>query len=188
MIHKSHTKKDLIEIIEVFNFQKDIENYLEYNKDTLTTLLDIHLRTIIEIKPEKEYFEFDDINDLREYLKLSSPKQVIPIKEKDIIIDKAKQLIFYCRICGFQLGYYYDTIEDVIADANYIKKYGDIPTIRRALRLVNEDGKIINKIKPIITYRTQQRINKKEQLKKDGLCTYTVKKAKEGKPFLVSFD
>jgi hypothetical protein len=188
MIHKSHTKKDLIEIIEVFDFQKDIENYHEYNKDVLTTILDIHLRTIVEIKPEKEYFEFDDINDLRGYLRLPSPKPVIPVKERDIIIDKAKQLIFYCNICGFQLGYFYETIEDVIADANYIKKYGDIPTIRRALKLLNVDGKITNKIKPVITYRTQQRMDKKIQIKKDGLCTYSVRIAPKGKPFLVTFD
>jgi hypothetical protein len=188
MIHKSHTKKDLIEIIEVFNFKKDIENYHEYNKDTLTTLLDIHLRTIINVEPEKEYYDFEDIDDLREYLKLPSPKQVISVKEKDKIIDKAKKIIFYCRICGFQLGYYYETIDHVIEDADYIKKYGDIPTIRRALKLLNVDDKIINKFIPVITYRTQQRLKKKEQLRLNGLCTYTVRKAKPGKPFLINFN
>jgi hypothetical protein len=188
MIHQSHTKKDLVEIIDVFNFKKDIEKYYEYNKDTLSTLLDIHLRTIMDIKPEKQYFEFNDINDLREYLKSPSPKQVISVKERDVIIDKAKKIIFYCKICGFQLGYYYETLEDVIADGYYIKKYGDIPTIRRALRLLNEDTKIKNKFKPVITYRIQQRLNKKEQLKKDGLATYQCRKAKPGKPFLITFN
>ena len=188
MIHKSHTKKDLIEIIEVFNFGKDMDKYHEYNKDTLSTLLDIHLRTILEIKPEKQYYECEDINDLREYLKLPSPKQVISVKERDVIIDKAKQIIFYCRICGFQLGYFYDTIEDVIADGDYIRKYGDIPTIRRALKLLNADDKIKNKFTPVITYRIQQRLEKKEQIRLNGLCTYTVRKAPKGKPFIVSFD
>jgi hypothetical protein len=94
MIHKSHTKKDLVEVIDVFDFKDVAENYKEMNKDALVQLLDIHLRTIMKITPDKKYYDFDDLNDLQEYLRRPSPKQVLSIKEKDMIIDKAYKKIW----------------------------------------------------------------------------------------------
>ena len=175
MIHKSHTKKDLIEIIEVFDFTDVITNYRDLNKDALVGLLDIHLRTIYDITPKKEYFDCNDVSELRDYLKHPSPKQVISIVERDRIVDISKKIIFYCRICGYCLGKNtYETIEEVITDAEEISKYGDIPTIRRALRLLQADTKIKNKISPVITYRTQQRLDRQKLLKKNSLAKMSV--------------
>ena len=68
----------------------------------------------------------------------------------------------------------YETIEEVITDAEEISKYGDIPTIRRALRLLQADTKIKNKISPVITYRTQQRLDRQKLLKKNSLAKMSV--------------
>ena len=188
VIHKSHTKKDLIEIIDVFGFEDFIDNYKELNKDSLSGLLSIHLRTIDGIKPAKEYYSFDDMEDLREYLKNPSPKQVLTIKEKDLIIDKAKKIIFYSKICGYCLGQTtYETYDELIEDAKSIRKYGDIPTIRRALKLLNEDRQLPEKIHPIMTYRIQQRLKRKDRIRVNGLAKLTKTSAPEGKPFLVEF-
>jgi len=185
VIHKTHTKKDLIEIIDVFGFGDAIDNYKELNKDTLSALLDIHMRTIYSISPRKEYFDCDDLNDLQEYLKNSSPKQVLTIKEKDFIIDKAKKIIFFCNIAGYCIGSTtYSSIEEVLADADEIKKYGDIPTIRRAIKLLNQCSFIDRKIECIMTYRCQQRLDRKDRIKKNGLARM---KSSKGN-FIVSFD
>ena len=180
MIHKSHTKKDLIEIIEVFEFTDVIENYKDLNKDSLINLLDIHLRTIYDIKPKKLYYPCDDISDLRNYLKHPTPKQTLSIVEKDKLIEKAKKIIFYCRICSFTLGLNagYNTIEEVISDAHEIRKYGDMPSIRRALNLLRSDGKINENIEPIMTYRTQQRLDRKDRLKNGALAKMQVQTGK----------
>lgn len=184
MIHKTHTKKDLIEIIQVFNFEDALPDYLELCKDDLVARLDLHLRTIYEIKPEKEYFDIEDIDDLRQYLKSQSPKQLLSIKVRDEMIDISKKLIFYCKICGYCLGLNtYQTIEEVIADAKKISMYGDIPTIRRALKLVNNDCKIQEEIKPIITYRIQQRLDRKDRLKQNSLAKMSVHRGE----FIVKF-
>ena len=189
LIHKTHTKKDLIEIIDVFGFQDFIENYKELNKDTLCSLMSINLRTIDDIKPQREYYDFDDINDLREYLKNASPKQVLTIKERDIIIDKAKKIIFYCKIAGYCLGQTtYENMNEVLMDANDIRKYGDIPTIRRALKLLNQDTKLENKINPIMTYRMQERLKRKDRIRQNGLAVMSIRKAKPDLPFVVQFD
>jgi hypothetical protein len=176
MIHKSHTKKDLIEIIDIFGFEDVIENYRELNKDCLTQLLDIHLRTIMSIVPNKNYYDFDDITDLREYLRLTSPKQVLTIKERDLVIDKAKKIIYYCRIAGFCVGATtYSSLKEVEEDAHYIKKFGDIPTCRRALKLLKKDTKLVSP-DPIMTYRTQQRVARKKRLKDGGVAQMSVSK------------
>ena len=93
VIHKTHTKKDLVEVVDVFEFHNVIENVCDLNKECLSSLLDIHLRTIDSITPDKFYFDIDDLDDLREYLKNPSPKQVLSIKEKDLIIDKSKYMM-----------------------------------------------------------------------------------------------
>jgi len=184
-IHKSHTKKDLIEIIDVFGFNDTIEDYKELNKDSLSSLLSVHLRVIDRIKPNKDYYDFEDMNDLREYLRNPSPNQVLTIKEKDLIIDKAKKIIFYCKICGYCIhSTTYDSYEELIQDAHSIRKYGDIPTIRRALKLLNEDIKLHHKIAPIMTYRIQQRLARKDRIRQGGLARL---KQRTGK-FSVSFD
>ena len=188
-IHKTHTKKDLIEIIDVFGFDDTIEDYKELNKDSLSSLLSIHLRVVDKIEPNRKYFDFDDMNDLREYLRNPSPTQVLTIKEKDLIIDKAKKIIFYCKICGYCIhSTSYDSQEELIQDAIDIRKYGDIPTIRRALKLLNEDIKITEKIDPIMTYRMQQRLERKDRIKAGGMARLTSRHAKKGEKIIVSFD
>tara|TARA_R110002012_G_scaffold313288_1_gene524772 strand:+ start:599 stop:1153 length:555 start_codon:yes stop_codon:yes gene_type:complete len=165
-IHKSHTRKDLVEVCDVFEFHEVIENANDLNKDTLKGLLDLHLRTIEKIKEDKFYFDISDVNDLREYLKKPSPKQVLSVKQKDLILDKSKKIINYCRTCGYCLrATTYDTMEELLEDAMIIRKYCDIPTCRRAIKLLNKDTKLKNKVNPIITYRMQQRLDKKM---KDG--------------------
>ena len=53
-------------------------------------------------------------------------------------------------------------------DALVIKKYGDIPTCRRALKLLKNDPQI-NAPEPVTTYRTQQRLDRKERLRMNSL-------------------
>jgi Na+/phosphate symporter len=189
VIHKTHTKKDLVEVVDVFEFHDAIENVSDLNKECLSSLLSLHLRTIDKIKPDLTYFDCQDLEDLREYLKNPSPKQVLSIKEKDLIIDKAKKLIFYSKICQYSLSATtYDTIEEVIKDASLVRKYGDIPTCRRAIKLLNGDNKILNKIDIVMTYRMQQRLEKSKRLKAGALASMTKSSPPPGGMFIVSFD
>lgn len=189
VVHKSHTKKDLIEVIDVFEFHDVIENAVDLNKECLSNFIDIHLRTIATITPDLHYFDCKDLEDLREYLKKPSPKQVLSIKEKDLILDKSKKIIFYSKICGYSLSSTtYETIEEVIEDAMMVRKYGDIPTCRRAIKLLNGDLKLPQKIDIIMTYRMQQRLEKSRRLKEGGLGAMTSTHKTGGDMFILSFD
>ena len=139
MIHKSHTKKDLIEVIEVFGFTDVITNYREYNKDSLSPLLDIHLRTIYDIIPQPLFYPCKNIGDLREYLRKPTVKQIVNVKEKDNVIQKAKSIIYFMKIAGGNYSIHtYSSKEEVEKDARYIADYGDFPTVRRALKILKK--------------------------------------------------
>ena len=134
---------------------------------------------------DKEYFDIEDLDDLREYLKNSSPKQVLTIKEKDLIIDKAKKIIFFCQIAGYCIGSTtYATMDDVLEDADVIRKYGDLPTIRRAIKLLNKCSFINGKIELVMTYRCQQRLDRKNRIKANGLA----RMVKAEGEYVLSFD
>ena len=185
MIHKSHTKKDLQEVVDVFEFGEAIEDFKALSKEVLVKLLDIHLRTIMDIKPHKEYFDFDDISDLHEYLRRPSPKHILTIKEKDMIIDKSKKIIFYCQIAGCCVGSTtYGSLKEIKEDVEIIKKYGDIPTCRRALTLLKQDSAFRDIcLTPMMTYRTQQRLARKKRLKEGAMARVSINHG----TFLVDF-
>lgn len=165
-IHKSHTRKDLIEVVDVFEWQDVIEGYNDLNKEALKGLIDLHLRTIDRIKPDLFYYDIKDIDDLREYLKNPSPKQVLSVKEKDLILDKSKKIINYCKSCGYCINATtYEDMDELLEDAMVVRKYCDIPTCRRAIKLLNKDTKLNKPVNPVITYRMQQRLDRKM---KDG--------------------
>ena len=65
----------------------------------------------------------------------------------------------------------YETYDELLSDARSIRKYGDIPTIRRALKLLNEDRQLPEKIHPIMTYRIQQRIKRKDRIRVRGIVS-----------------
>ena len=55
MIHPTHPKKDLIEIIELFEFY-DIDDYRELCKDELRHILWDYIRKCKKIPPDNEFF------------------------------------------------------------------------------------------------------------------------------------
>ena len=151
----------------------------------MCALLDIHLRCISNLTPSPDYYDIDDIDDLREYLKHPSPKQVLTIKEKDLLIDKAKKIIFFCNVCGYCIGSTtYKTMDEVQEDADIIRQMGDIPTCRRAIKLLNRCSYIDKKIELVMTYRCQQRLERKDRIKTNGLARMTMARGS----YILDFD
>ena len=65
-IHTSHSRKELIQIIQQFNI--DIPNCIDLPKKEIQVLLANKLLEIQEIDEEDEYFFVKDKNELVEYL------------------------------------------------------------------------------------------------------------------------
>tara|TARA_B100000519_G_scaffold179108_1_gene169795 strand:+ start:44 stop:235 length:192 start_codon:yes stop_codon:yes gene_type:complete len=56
--------------------------------------------------------------------------------------------------------------------------YGDIPTIRRALRLYNQSPHKIDHINPIISHEVQELLKEKELIKKNKILKFKMQKGK----------
>jgi hypothetical protein len=182
MIHPSHSRRDLIEIVEIFEIW--IDDFRELNKKDLSKQLWLKLKEEAELPDYTEFFDFEDINDLKIYLKKQTPKNTIPANEKQVIYDKVRNIIFYCKGANYIVfGSNYKDIKDVIKDANDISIYGDEPSVRRALRLLSIDNKIKDIIKPTLSVRAQKRLDDKKRIKLETIPRFRIMKGS----FVVKF-
>ena len=55
IIHPTHTKKDMIEIIEIFDFAEAIEDYHDLGKNDLSLSLSHIVDNASNINPDAEY-------------------------------------------------------------------------------------------------------------------------------------
>ena len=78
-------------------------------------------------KEEDEYFFVKDKSELIEYLSKPNQSKILTIKEKDNVMITAKKIISYCKNSYFLTPYNYETFEDLLKEAEYIAKFGDIP-------------------------------------------------------------
>lgn len=166
MIHKSFTKKDLIDIIQAYDIP--IEDPKQYNKNELSiTLTDILVNEDYEINYSTDYPEFFNNEDLTSYLSLPKSNEELNYKEKSEMIQKAKKLINYARN-GFMISFTdYLSHDAIYQDGIIVANHCDIPTCRRAIDELNKDPKIRNKIEKQISPKImktlqQKKINKDE--------------------------
>ena len=132
MIHKTFTKKDLLEIIQTYDIP--IEDPKQYNKNDLSmTLTELLITEDYEISFSPDYPDFFKNEDLTEYLSLPKSNEELNYQEKSEMIQKAKKLINYARN-GFMLSFTeYISHDDLYQDGIIVANHCDIPTCRRAI-------------------------------------------------------
>ena len=169
MIHPSHPRRDLIHIIELFDIPIDNPNSSTKAILNASLLQEFEKDKPPEIKPDLEFFFIEDWDDLRRYLEEKSPRQSFPMKVQDEIFILSRNIIFYCKECTYSLAAStYTEIDDVLADAEDISRWGDNSSVRRALRLLSKDPKLSGYDVPIpcITQKMQVRLKKLDYIKK----------------------
>ena len=182
-IHTSHSRKELIQIIQQFKI--DIPNCNDLPKKEIQVLLSNKLNDLDdEIKEEDEYFFVKDKNELVEYLSKPNQSKILTIKEKDQTMLTAKKIISYCKNSYFLTPYNYETFDDLLTEANYISKFGDIPSCRRAINMLNQDPKLDHKIEIVLSKRVKKELEKKEQLKMNNIPRAVLKRGH----FVINFD
>jgi len=171
-IHKSHTKRDLIHIF------LSVKVYIEPDSTKREIIEDIQ-----EYIACVEYSKtIPNLTALKTLLMNPSTKSRLTIEEKSRIMILAKKIIQYC-MNQYILGDLYKTHEEVYSDAMKIYNYGDIPTIRRALKLYNKSPHRRGHVNPKISIEMQQLISDRELVKNNRIIKY---KYNQGK-FLVKF-
>ena len=161
-IHKTFTKYDLIYIAD--NISCDIVYSSDDNKDQIKR----KLIDCIEINISKQLptndMKLDTYHSLMVYLKNENPNKRLSSKDKDTIISLSKKIIHYCK-SDYNISLsYYDDEQSIIDDLYYIKRYGDILSVRKACELWNKQ---CNKLKfnVIISAKKQKLLDEKKRLK-----------------------
>ena len=181
MIHPSHSRKDLIQVCDVFNIE--ILDVHDLSKMSLVTTLSQILEKIDYIEPENDYYFINTIEDLKRYLTEPNQAKNLSITEKERLITISRDIISYCKN-SYTLHPYFKTKEHLIAQAKVIQPHCDISTCRRALNMLKEDRSCKEKIIPVLSNRVKKQLEKKEMVKKDSAGGLKVRSGN----FKISFD
>ena len=95
MIHPSHSRRDLIEVCEIFNIE--IEDVYDLPKISLVNTLLNELEKIDYIDPEMDFYFVNDIEQLKRYLSEPNQSKNITIAMKEKMIKDARRIISYCQ-------------------------------------------------------------------------------------------
>lgn len=185
MIHKSHSKNDLIDIINhlglpvVFSHQD--------NKKNIQDKIKISMKEDFKIK--KNYFNIDDKDQLIVYLEKQNPRKTLTTKEKNDVMSISKFIINYCK-SGYDIDCSkYNELQEIIDDMDYIKQFGDIPSVRRCCKLLKDDVKLEGMtFKPYISPQVQKTLDDKKTSKSVSLCNIKIRRSTPEDPIIVYFD
>tara|TARA_R110000782_G_scaffold21284_2_gene57262 strand:+ start:174 stop:761 length:588 start_codon:yes stop_codon:yes gene_type:complete len=187
-INKSHSKSELVEIIS--HFRINVGNPTNYNKKELQEVLIDKLLKMNnnDINYCNKYF-CDNVEDLIKYLINYNVRKILSVREKETIMKITKRLNNYCKN-DYKIEYtLYQNIYEIITEAQKISKFGESPSVRKTLELINKDPKINIDIKPMLTpfdaitlaeQELKNNINKEQKL--------IIRHAPPGEKFIVRFD
>lgn len=183
MFHKSHSRKDLLDIIKLFKLP--IEDAEDYNKKLLSEkLFSCLYNDINTIEPDNDYYGIQDLHELKEYLIKPNQKKILSVKDKNEIMKISKLIIQYCK-AGYCVDLsYFNSIDDIYYEARRLSQFGDIPSVRRMCLLLNKNPHSNEMIFPVVSKKVQKDLEIKELTSKKVFSMLTVKKEK----VIVSFD
>ena len=183
MIHSTHAKKDLHEIIEVFQLY-EVGDYKRLKKHELVPILDEVIQKREHVPEDTNNFFIKDIKDLKHYLETATTRQITSNSVRYDVTDRVKNLIFYGKECGYWVKTSnYGCYDEVVADATFIGNFGDLPSARRALRFYNLDPKTVTPILPVMTRRVERRVREIEKQKQNTVLSL---RSHQG-PFILDF-
>jgi len=185
LIHKSHSKTDLIDLINNLGL-KIVFSHQDNKKDIQSKLLKI-FEEKFEIK--NNFYKIENKDGLISYLTNVNPKKTLTIKEKNNVMMLCKHIIQYCKN-NYDLGYTkYDNIKELQDDMDFIKQFGDIPSVRRCCRLMNGDSKFAGyKFIPFISPQAQKELDDKKVVKTKNLNILKIRRSTPEDPVIVYFD
>ena len=169
-IHNSHSRKELFDIISVFELT--IPNRNEFNKAQIQCKIIECLEYFDKINPDMDYFFIETKEDLIKYLEYPNPHKTLTIKEKDDVMSRCKKIINYSRNNYFLMPSSYLSFDDVYTDGVHISKHGGIPSVRKAIELLNKDPKLAFPIEVKVPKRVENQIKKKKKIKQSNIPLY----------------
>ena len=161
-IHKSHSKKELIEIADFFRFP--IEDIEECTKPQLIIKMIEVWDDVPEIIPDYDILLVNNKDELKEYLENQNQDKALSVNQRNKIMRKSKRIINYCKGGYNLIKSSFCSMSDLLDQANDVAMHGNIPTCRRAIKLLNMDIKIPYKIEVKMSNKIKRELELKKQL------------------------
>ena len=185
IIHKTFSKTDLIEII--IDLGLPVVYSHQDNKNDIHQKLKECLKKDLQIT--ENFYKIQNKDELINYLEKQNQKKILTIKEKDNVMKLCKKIIQYCKSNYDITVTDYLSQRDIIDDLDYIKQFGDIPSVRRCCKLMNQDVKCGGlTFKPLISPKMQKELDEKKKTKEIKNYSMTVKYATDDSPIVLYFD
>ena len=185
-IHKSFSKRELVEIIS--HFRINIGEPTQYNKKELQEVLISKLLKMkdTDINYCNKYF-CNSVEDMIKYLISFNVRKTLSVKEKESIMKISKRLNTYCKN-DYNIEFtLYQNIYEIILDAQKIAKFGESPTIRKTIDLINCDPKINIIITPFLTTADAIALaEEEEKLKNENFNKLSIRRATPGNPIIIT--
>ena len=166
-VHKSHTKGDLRFLFE--SLKVYVESDLTKREIIANMSYYLPMVTYNNLIP--------NLTKFKEILRNVSDKRRFSTKLKRRIMHIAKKIIVYCKT-NYSLNDFYSSHSEVYLDCLAIYLYGDLPMIRRALRLYNQSPYKQDHINPIISIEVQELLKERELLKKNKIVKFKKNRGK----------
>lgn len=187
IIHKSHSKTDLIDLINDLDI--DITHSHQDNKKMIQDKIKSYLINNKGSQLADNFYNLKNIDGLNQYLVNKNPKKVLSIKEKNNVMLIAKHIIAYCKDNYNLNNSKYDTIKELQDDMDFIKQFGDIPSVRRCCKLMNIDTKFPKKtFVPYLSPQVQKELNDKYGKINPVQPILTIRRSTPDNPVIVYFD
>ena len=184
-IHKSHSKNDLIDLINYIGIPVVFSH--QDNKRDIQDKIKLAMKEDFEIK--KNYYQVDNKDGLHFFLMNQNPKKLLNTKEKNDVMNIAKFIINYCK-SGYDVDCSkYKDLKEIIDDMDYIKQFGDIPSVRRCCKLLRDDLKMDGMtFIPYISPQVKKTLDDKKVSKSSHYANLKIKMATKDNPIIVYFD
>lgn len=187
IIHKSHSKTDLTELINNLNL-RIVFSHQDCKRDIQDKLILFLQNKKINIEKDN-FYKIKNRDDLILYLQNKNPKKSLTIKEKEDVMKICKSIIQYCKN-NYDLDCCdYNTLKEIEDDMDFIKAYGDIPSVRRCCKLLKDDVKFSrNSFTPLISPQIQKDLEEKNKIKKIYPAKLLIRYSTPEDPIILVFD
>ena len=143
IINTSFSKKELINIIVIFEFNTNVSELNNLTKNQIKLLL---VDYIEQVESDEEFDDnilfVDDKIELISYLK-NYNQHKLTIEQKNNIIKISKEILWFIKNKRF---IFFKDLQHLFNECNVIAQYGDIPSVFKCITKINQNNFYIDKI------------------------------------------
>jgi len=182
-IHKSHSKQELIDIINDLEISNIELSHSDSKSDTHSKIL-AYMDDNPSDKYQENVYRILDTHDLRVYLTSKNPKKNLSVKEKSVVMGICKEITRYAKSNYIVENTRYSSLKELEDDMLYIVQYGDLPSVRRSVKLMNSNIQRTRHWTCVISPQVKKIIDEKEEQKRTNAYHATFRRGE----FIITFD